>query len=450
MKLSFYGAAGGEVTGSNHLLEVGEAKFLIDCGMFQGSEWHDRKNFEPFLYDPKEITAVFVTHAHVDHIGRIPKLIKDGFTGKIYSTAPTKDLAEQLLLDSAHILAGGAERFGTPALYGEAEIDRALAVWQTVRYDTPIILPELTITFYDAGHILGSSFILFEAEGKRLVFSGDLGNTPALLVRPTEHIKEADYCVMESTYGGRVHEAAGKRVEILLGIIKETIDRGGVLIVPAFAMERTQDLIFELNQLAEHHRIPKVPIFVDSPLAIKLTAIYKSYPMLFNDEVRKVIAGGDDIFVFNGLHFTPSSEESKAINNVPAPKIVIASSGMSEGGRIVHHERRYLSDPKNTILFVGYQPPTSLGWRIQNGEKIVRILGEDIHVRAKIYSLGSYSAHADEPRLLDWLKPMKNSLKKVFVIHGDPSERAALIQRIQDDFHLKTEAPDMDSTYDII
>src|SRR3989344_5340663 len=222
MKLSFYGAAGGEVTGSNYLLEVNDEKILIDCGMFQGGHLADPRNFSNFAYDPKEIGAVFVTHAHIDHIGRLPKLTKDGFSGRVYSTAPTKDLAEPLLLDSGHILAEEAARFGSPALYSEEDINRLMSLWQVVSYHKPVTFKGFTITFSDAGHILGSSFILVEAEGKRLVFSGDLGNTPSLLVQPTEHIEKADYCVIESTYGARIHEAATKRKQILQNVIKET------------------------------------------------------------------------------------------------------------------------------------------------------------------------------------------------------------------------------------
>lgn len=457
MRVTFYGAAGGEVTGSNHLLEVGNQKILIDCGMMQGSETLDRKNFESFAYNPKEIDAVFITHAHVDHIGRLPKLVRDGFVGKIYSTAPTKELAESLLLDSAHILAGAAERFAMPSIYGEGEVSRTLALWQTVPYHEPVVLSGAAATFYDAGHILGSSFILFEEKaplarkrGKRIVFSGDLGNTPALLLEPTEHIKDVDYCVIESTYGGRVHTDINKRKDMLRDVIRESMARHGVLMIPAFAMERTQDLIFELNELVENHEIPPVQIFIDSPLAIKLTEVYKKHTELFNNTVRSIIARGDDIFYFKGLHFTPTVEESKAINHVPMPKIIMASSGMSEGGRIIHHEKLYLANPNNTILFVGYQPPASLGGRIMGGEKLVKILGEEISVRARIHFLGSYSAHADEPRLLDWLKPMADTLKKVFVIHGDPDERMALSKQIKSEFHLATAEPGIGEVYDII
>lgn len=450
MRLSFYGAAGGEVTGSNYLLEVGDKKFLIDCGMFQGGRDVEEKNSLPFPYDPESIEAVFVTHTHVDHIGRLPKLVKDGFRGKIYSTAPAKDMAEPILEDAVHIFTENHDRFGKPVLYGEDDVSHTLLQWQAVTYRKPLIIDGLKVTFHDAGHILGSSFIVFEAEGKILVFSGDLGNTPELLVEPTEYITKADYCVIESTYGGSVHEPANKRQEILKGVIKETVRKGGVLMIPAFAMERTQDLIYELNYMVENHMIPKVQIFVDSPLAIKLTDIYRNYTAFFNNSVKKLIASGDDIFDFRGLHFTPTADESKAINDVPAPKIIVASSGMSEGGRILHHEKRYLSDAKNTILIVGYQPSHSLGGKIMRGAGSVKILGEMVNVNARVRFIDSYSAHADQPLLLRWLKPMSKSIKKIFVTHGENEEQSAFIKKINDDFDLVAEAPQMGSTYDII
>lgn len=441
MRLNFYGGA-RMVTGSNFLLEAGNKKILIDCGLVQGSKICERDNFEPFAYKPSDISAVFVTHAHIDHTGRLPKLVKEGFGGKIYSTAPTKDSAELLLLDSEHILSEEAAQFKLPPLYSADDVSRTMAFWETAAYHQTVNIGDSKVTFYDAGHILGSAFIVVESENKKIVFSGDLGNYPAPIIRPTEMIGEADYCLIESTYGGRTHEDRGGGKDILEDVIEDAVSAGGALMIPAFAMERTQLLLYRLNELVENKRIPPVPIFLDSPLAIKLTAVYKKYPEYYSGEARKLIASGDEIFDFKNLHLSLTTEQSKAINDAPNPKVIIAGSGMSHGGRILHHERRYLSDPKSTLLFIGYQASGSLGRRILDGAEAVKIFGEEIAVRCKIRALGAYSAHADQPRLLNWLKPMRASLKKVFVVLGEPDQSEALVQKIGDELAISAEMPE--------
>ncbi len=448
MQLTFYGGAGG-VSASNYMLEsVGSStslrastKILIDCGLHQGSHYAERENFEPFKYDPKEIEAVFVTHAHVDHVGLIPKLVRDGFKGQIFSTPPTRDFAELLLLDSERILYKEAEREGKQPFYGAADVTRAMEMWKGITYHEPVAIGNFTVELFDAGHILGSSIIQVKAEGKTIVFSGDLGNSPAPIIMPTEQITAADYCLIESTYGGRVHEPADTQQELLEDAIEDTVKAGGVLLIPAFAMERTQDLLYQLNKLIEGGRVPRIPVFIDSPLAIKLTAVYKKYENYFNPETRAIIRSGEDILKFPGLRFTPTTEESKGINNVPPPKIIIAGSGMSHGGRILHHEIRYLPDPKSMILFVGYQAQGSLGRRIMEGAKSVSIFGEQVDVRCKMRVLSGYSAHADQPRLLEWLVPMRNTLKKVFVVQGEPVASEALAEAVRDDLVVETVIP---------
>lgn len=438
------------VTGSNYLLEIGDKKILIDCGMYQTTRFSDEKNYEKFPYNPRDIEAVFVTHAHLDHTGRLPKLKRDGFGGEIYSSEPTRDFAELMLLDSEHVLLQESEKTGSPVLYTAGDVLNTMSAWRGIPYHKRLEFKNFAVTFYDAGHILGSSFILIEAEGKRLVFSGDLGNTPAPIIMPTEHIKNVDYCIIESTYGGRVHESGVKRKDFIQAVIKETMLDGGVLMIPAFAMERTQELLFELDELVEAKRIPKVPIFIDSPLAIKLTAVYQKYENYFNKETANLIKSGDQIFNFSGLHMTLSAEQSKDINNVPPPKIIVAGSGMSQGGRILHHEIRYLGDPKNTILFVGYQASGSLGRQIFDGQKMVKIFNEDVIVRAKVKSIGSYSAHADQPKLLNWLEPMHANLKKIFIVHGEVEQSLALSESIKEHLHIHSEIPKLGASYDII
>ncbi len=440
MKIIFYGGA-GSVTGSNYMLESGNARILIDCGMAQGSSFAEKENFEDFSYDVSSIQAIFVTHAHIDHTGKIPKIVKDGFKGKIYSTPPTKDFAELLLIDSEHVLQEESNKTGLPDLYETEDVETAMGMWETVGYHKPIQVGNFKVTFYDAGHILGSSTIKIEAEGKTIVFSGDLGNYPAPIIHNTEPLPEADYCVIESTYGARIHEDTSEREGELEDVIEDTVKRGGVLMIPAFAMERTQELLYHIDGLMRHGRVPGIPVFMDSPLAIKLTAVYKKYEKYFNPETFDLVKSGEDIMNFPGLKMTLTVEQSKEINNIAPPKIIIAGSGMSNGGRIRHHEQRYLPDPNSTILFVGYQAVGTLGRAILEGAKTVHIFGEEIPVRCQIRTITAYSAHADQPRLLAWLKPRSEALKKVFVVQGEEGSSEILAAKIRDELAVGAHVP---------
>jgi len=446
MKLTFYGGA-KMVTGSNYLLEHEVAKIIIDCGMHQGSSFCEKHNWDPLGYDTKDISAVFVTHAHIDHTGRLPKLIKDGYKGPVYSTPPTRDAGEFLLADSDHILAQSAERFKKPLLYDHDDIMKLMRQWEGIPYHKEIVIGPFTVIFYNAGHIIGSSFLVVSAGGEHIVFSGDLGNSPAPLIGTKETYDKGTYALMESTYGGRIHEDAPRRKEMLEKVIEETIQRGGTLMIPSFAMERTQALLFEIDGLIRTKRIPSIPIFLDSPLAIRLTDVYRKYDEYLAhtpEHPAGTIEG--HTFRFPHLTETMSTDASKSINFVPAPKIIVAGSGMSHAGRILHHEQRYLSDPKSTLLIIGYQAEGSLGRRLLDGVKSVKIHREVVPVRATIRAIGGYSAHADQKQLLEWIAPMKDTLKKIFLVQGEEDQAIALGEKIKSTFAIETQIPSLGDT----
>jgi metallo-beta-lactamase family protein len=449
MKLTFAGGA-GRVTGSCYLLEEGDAKILIDCGLNQGSRFLEEDNYEKFSFDASKIDAVFVTHSHIDHIGRIPQLAKNGFKRTIYSTAPTKDEAYELLLDARYLME--KEAIGSqPLLYEVADIDSALGLWKPVHYHQPLNIKGLEVELYNSGHVLGSASVKISSGGKTIVFSGDLGNIPAPLVKDTEYFSKADYALVESAYGNRVHESVLERKSILEDLVEDTFKAGGTLMIPAFAMERTQELLFELNDLVGNKRIPKVPVFIDSPLAIKLTSIYRKYAgdkEYFDTEALMITKGGGNIFNFPGLRFTLTREESKEINNILPPKVVIAGSGMSNGGRILHHEVRYLPDSKSTILFVGFQAQGSLGRQIIDGAKEVHIMGQKVPVNCRVRAIGGYSAHADQPLLLKWVGSMRETLKKVFVVQGEEDQSIPLAEKIKDAFAVEAIVPEKGQVFE--
>lgn len=445
------------VTGANYLLETEHSKILVDCGLIQGTRHTEKQNYEKFPYDASQIDAVFITHAHIDHTGRLPKLVKDGFHGKIYMTRPTRDFSEIMLEDSQGLMAYEAKREKKKPLYTKQDVLKTFDFIEGVDYDKKIqITPDIKVRFRDAGHVLGSAIIeIFINAGReiRVVFSGDIGNPPVPLLKPTTFIKEADYVVMESTYGDRQHESIDKRKNLLEDVIEDTIARGGTLMIPAFAIERTQELLYELNSLVENHRVPEAPVFIDSPLAIRATEIYKKYPEYFNKEAIYLIESGDKIFQFPRLKLSLTTEESKAINDVPPPKIIIAGSGMSTGGRILHHERRYLRDPNSTILFIGYQVVGSLGRRILDGAQEVKIFGETLPVKCEVRAIGGYSAHADQDKLRAWVKHIKEGrreLKKVFVVQGEEGPALALVQLLRDHLGIDATAPMLGERVELI
>jgi metallo-beta-lactamase family protein len=439
-KITFCGGT-GSVTGANFLLEIDDKKILIDCGLTQGTKMAEDVNWVPFPYNPKEIDILFITHAHVDHIGRIPKLINEGFHGKIYSTKPTRALTGPMLEDTAGILSKD-KKFNLDKIYSEENIKAAFLLWFSFDYNETIkISDNLEVSFKNAGHILGSAMIQFVYKGKKILFTGDLGNSPSPLLPDTEKITDADYLIIESVYGDRNHESRNERRNILERVIEDNYKRKGTLIIPTFSLERSQELLFELDELVSNNRVPIMPIFFDSPLAIRLTEIFKQYRNYFNETAQKVLSQDKYLFDFPGLHSTLRSEESKLINDTPNPKIVIAGSGMSSGGRIIHHEKYYLPDPNNTILLTGYQSVGSMGRLIQDGIKRVHILGEEVNVQARVVTILGYSGHKDSDGLLNFVENMEDTVKKVFVVMGEPKSAMFLVQKIRDNLGVDASAP---------
>lgn len=451
LKLSFCGGA-LSVTGANYLLETERSRILVDCGLFQGSKELEVRNAKEFIYNPKTIDAVIITHSHLDHIGRLPQLIAAGFNGKIFATPPTIDFTRLILEDSVKILTEKAEHAGVLPLFGQQEVNHVMEHFVPVDYyQKTEVTEDINFTYHEAGHILGSAIIEIEVGAKKIIFSGDLGNPPVPLLRAPDFLEEADYIILESTYGDRNHEPAATCQEVIENAIEDTVANGGVLMIPSFAMERTQQLLYHLNNLAENHRIPRLPIFIDSPLAIKITQVYKKYPQYYNKEAIFSLDSGDDVFRFPGLEFTEASKDSKKINNVPPPKVIIAGSGMSQGGRIMHHELLYLEDPKNTLLLITYQAEGTLGREISEGARQVEILDRKVTIRAKVQKISGYSAHADQQFLMEWVRHFKKrdqenqiegrELKKVFVVQGEEGSSKTLAGLIKDELGIEAYIP---------
>ncbi len=445
IKITFCGGT-GTVTGANFLLEVEGKKILIDCGLTQGTKLADDINWSPFPYNPKDVEILFVTHAHVDHLGRIPKLVHEGFRGKIYSTIPTKALAVPMLEDTAGILSKN-RNFDLESIYTTENVRLCMTLWSGFGYHEEIkISDNLSVSFFNAGHILGSCMVQFVYNGKKILFTGDLGNSPSPLLPDTERMTDVDYLIMESVYGDRNHESRDERRKFLEKTIEDNYKRKGTLIIPTFSLERSQELLFELNELVENHRIPVMPIFLDSPLAIRLTEIFKQYREYFNENAQKALSEDKHLFNFPGLHSTLHSEESKMIGNVPDPKVVIAGSGMSSGGRVVHHERHYLPDPKNTLLLTGYQSVGTPGRLIQEGVKTINISGEYVKVEAHVVTIWGYSGHKDSDGLLRFVEDMQDRVKKVFVVMGEPKSAMFLVQKLRDNLAIEAYAPEQDES----
>jgi metallo-beta-lactamase family protein len=427
MHIQFFGAA-GMVTGSNFLLSDDKGYgILVDMGMFQGSPKLEDLNFQPINFDAREVHSVFLTHAHLDHVGRMPIIMKHGFSGKIYMTAATKEIAEIVLMDAAKIMQRDEEK---PILYTEDDVFDLLGKAEIVSYGEEVDLGNVKAIFRDAGHILGSASIEMDLvhEGKKLAFSGDLGNSPEELVRPTEYIKNADVAIMESTYGDRNHPTDNPEETIQREI--NTVEKsGGTLLIPSFSVERTQVLLHKIAHFKENGKVRKeTPVFVDSPMGQRVTKVYKSFPNLYNSELFSDIKGGD-AFSFPGIHNIGSYKDSVKIKERNGGKVIIAGSGMMSGGRILEHAKHFLPLKDTRLLIVGFQAENTVGRELEEGARSVHIEGENVKVAAKVNAIHSMSAHADQTNLLKWIGEI-NGVKKVYLVHGEDGPREALKKEI--------------------
>ena len=453
-KLTFYGGA-GTVTGANFMFEVGDGaprkKILIDCGILQARNgWEQNKKFD---YDPSEVDILIVTHSHMDHLGKVPKLVHDGFRGVIYSTPATRDLAEPMLADALKIMTMEAQERGVEPLYTTQDIAHALQLWETKEYYQNFVIPmsqwDTVVRFLDAGHVLGSAMVEMMRRDKKIVFTGDVGNTPAPLLRDTDRLENVDYLLMESVYGDRDHEDRNERVHKLAEAVAYIAKRGGTLLIPAFSLQRTQILLYTLNNLIESGSVPSIPVYLDSPLGSKVTDIFRKYTHLFNEKVQAQIRAGDDIFEFPKFTEIDNPIASQKLSQQKGAKIIISSSGMSVGGRVLSHEQHFLEDGNNMILFVGYQAAHSLGRQIQEGNRVVHINNKKVRVRARVASISGFSAHKDSTHLVEMVGDTADSLQKTFVCMGEPKSSLFLVQRLRDTYGIDAMAPEHNQSVDI-
>ena len=463
MKITFMGAAGGIVTGSCHFIDLGNFKALVDCGIFQGQRKIEDLNWEPFRFNPREIDVVFLTHAHLDHTGRLPLLYKRGFRGKIIATDATRDLTYLILQDATklHYEAVERGRFRVrdkvieEPMWTYEDVEGVMRLFQIYDYAERIKLnSRVEFRMREAGHILGSASYelwLYNKAGRqrKVVFSGDLGQTGARIIRDPDFIREADYVVVESTYGGRYHKDKSTTILEFLSILDDVARDNSVAVVPTFAVERAQEILYELNLLREKEVIdPGIKIFLDSPMAKKATLIFERYRKYYDEDALELVRAGDEIFRFKGLHIVESSKESKKLKDV-RKAMILAGSGMCTGGRVLHHLINFLPDPKNHIVFVGFQVPGTLGRRIIDGAKQVKIFGKKIDVRAKVHTLGGFSAHADQGDLMYWLRNFGHYPREIFIVHGDNDNRVALDIKIKNELNLSTNLPELFETYEL-
>jgi len=472
MKLTFWGAA-KVVTGSMHQLTIGDKSYLLDCGEYQGRRQEAADRNKQFPFACKDISAVLLSHAHIDHSGNLPLLVKNGFGGPIYTSAATADLCRPMLADAASLQEREAEflkkrnvrrkSLNVPGiaidepvepLYTTADAEATFPLFQPVAMHTPTnVGPGLVYQSFEAGHILGSTCMLLELNdsgGKtRLGFTGDLGRPGLPIIRDPEPLPPADYLIMESTYGDRVHEPIQSVAAKLADIVNRTYKRGGKLIVPAFAVGRTQQLVLLLHELIDANSIPRFPIFVDSPLAVNVTDVFRKHPELYDEEAAAFLQNHGDPFGFKLLTYVRDVNQSKALNDLRGPFMVISASGMCEGGRVLHHLKNNIGDPRNTILLTGYQAEYTLGKKIEEQWDEVPIFGEPLPLRAEVQKLDALSGHADREELLTWMKPIAAGLKRVFLVHGEPEQQTALAAAIRERYRIEVIVPERGQSFDL-
>jgi metallo-beta-lactamase family protein len=467
MKLTFWGAA-GTVTGSAHLLETERKRYLLDFGTYQGRRKEAEARNRRLPADPASIDAVVLSHAHIDHSGNLPYLVKSGFHGPIYTTPATIDLCRAMLRDTAHIQEKDAEflnkrrsRRGNSGGNGPVEplftmedAERTMPLFQPVPYhQTKALDDNLEYECVDAGHMLGSSCIVlsYRNGGKelRVAYSGDVGRPNTPIIRDPEPVPPAEYLIMESTYGGRLHKDNSHVIHKLAEVISRTARRGGKVIVPAFAVGRTQTLVLLLHQLTNEGRVPSIPIFVDSPLAVDITEVFRQHPECYDDDIKRYLNNHQDPFGFSRLTYIREASESKKLNDLHGPFIVISASGMCEQGRILHHLRNNIENPRNTILVTGFMAENTLGRKLVEKWPEVNIFGEPYRVRAEISSLDELSGHADQKELLEWLKPQARHLRQVFLVHGEPSQQETLARLIRAEYQLNAIVPKPGETFEL-
>ncbi len=470
MKLTFWGAA-GTVTGSMHQVSFNDRHYLLDCGQYQGPRKEARDRNTTFPFPPASIDAVLLSHAHIDHSGNLPLLVKKGFTGPIYTSAATADLLVPMLADSAHLQEMDArfinKRAGRRRLLDETttleeiqpiftteDAERTYPLFHPVALKTPLqVAPSLTYTSYDAGHMLGSTFMAVEAVANgrsvRLGFSGDVGRPGLPIIRDPEPPPPLDYLILESTYGNRLHQDLGPVKAKLASVVNRTCARGGKIIVPAFAVGRTQQLVLVLHELMNEKAIPSIPIYVDSPLAVNVTDVFRKHTELYDAEAQAFSGEGEDPFGFSRLRYIRDVAESKALNDLRGSFVVISASGMCEAGRILHHLRNNISDPRNTVLITGYQAENTLGRKIVEKHHEVPIFGEPVRLRAEVAKLNELSGHADQRELVQWMKPAASTLKRVFLVHGEGAQSVGLAKAISDRYNIEVVIPARGDSFDL-
>jgi metallo-beta-lactamase family protein len=465
MKITFWGAA-KTVTGSMHHVEAAGKRFLLDCGTYQGRRQEANERNCNFPFPISSIDSVVLSHAHIDHSGNLPTFVRQGYTGPIYTTPATIDLCLAMLVDSAFLQEKDAEfcnrrreyrkKIGRDdrecePLYTREDAEATFKLFRSAPlHKVNEIAPGVTYTAYEAGHMLGSSSVVMEADGVRLCFSGDVGRRGLpILFDPETPPPTADYLIMESTYGNRFHAPVFDAADKLADIVNRTVKKGGRIIMPAFAVGRTQQLVLMLHDLVDKKRIPSIPVYVDSPLAVNATEVFRKHPECYDDEARKFLTEGEEPFGFRMLKYVRNVEDSKKLNDLHGPFIVVAASGMAEGGRVLHHLRNNIEDPRNTVLITGYQAANTLGRKILERHAEVPIFGEPVRLRADVAVLDELSGHADQGELIEWMKPLAPRLKKIFLVHGDIGQSTALAEVIRRDFKIEVVVPSRGDSFDL-